>query len=728
MLIERIELENFMCYSGENSLEFSEGLNVIIGDNGYGKSKLYDAFYWVLYDKVFVSEKKEFLPTRSVKTALISDKAKRETKEGRVSASVRITFRGTGVRNSHILERRYTATVQDGELVGRNESELTIMTKELSNLNAKIVSDDDKKRQIIEKLLPAPMKDYLWFQGEQVESIIDFNKQDTLAKAINVLSDITKFDNLKELALSLSASANAEYDRELKRLSKDVNSSEKLGKEKDEILARIGVLELDESEFNDNLSRAESKCEELLGKQADAQMIKELRARQVGLQSLLSELNDQLKAEYHGFHRKMFRNKWVLKGTETFHVTFSELYNAYDSARLQKAAEFKAMISAENALVRKLQTRLPIDVPEPIYVQRMLDEEKCLVCDRVAKRDSDAWHKIAELMDREDRNNKLTESKNQTKQNFSDDFRRLYQTGLALTHRIKEIDFDIEETLKNRAAIIGKIKDADRKFKETGEEIERLLSDTSLTGDEAINILNEYVTQTRHATNFAQRLDATRQQIETERRKLDRINVQLNDLVTGDIPKWLVEKRQVLNDFAATATSTRERVFLGLISKLQKFANSLFEEMTRGNKSAKGRIELKRLPNGNFMPEIIDENGETLRGSNTSNLILVKLATIMAIVSSKSTTGQVDYYTLIADAPTSVFGEDYTIGFCKTLSKVYAQSIIMSKEFYKNLRLREELMNSPDIKLGRVYMVSPSISEAERTSRHNLATNIEALN
>ena len=57
MIIEKIELENFMCYAGkDNILEFTEGINVIIGDNGYGKSKLYDAWsiLWVkLWEDAF---------------------------------------------------------------------------------------------------------------------------------------------------------------------------------------------------------------------------------------------------------------------------------------------------------------------------------------------------------------------------------------------------------------------------------------------------------------------------------------------------------------------------------------------------------------------------------------------------------------------------------------------------------------------------------------------------
>lgn len=184
MIIKKIELDDFMCYAGkENCIEFSEGINVIIGDNGYGKSKLYDAFYWVMYDQVFVPEKKEFQSTKSVKSKLISDKAKAETENGRVSASVKITFHNLERDSMYMLERRYSISVTDGNVQEDHDGEFTIMEKELSYLNARMVTDEDKKRTILNSILPSQIKDYLWFQGEQVESIIDFNKQDTLTKA-----------------------------------------------------------------------------------------------------------------------------------------------------------------------------------------------------------------------------------------------------------------------------------------------------------------------------------------------------------------------------------------------------------------------------------------------------------------------------------------------------------------------------------------------------------------
>lgn len=728
MIIEKIDIENFMCYAGQNSMEFTEGINVIIGDNGYGKSKLYDAFYWVMYDQVFVPEKKEFQNTKSVKSKIISDKAKAEIKDGRVTASVSITFHNIEKDNVFILERKYSATLRDGLTIESNDSEFTVMKKDLSYLNAKMVNDEEEKRRIVHSILPPQIKDYLWFQGEQVESIIDFNKQDTLTKAINVLSSIKRYDELKEIATSAAKSGNSEYDREVKRLSKDLDKSEELEKQKKQVEGKIEDLIIDEKEAKENLSRAEEKAENLLSKLSDATKITEFKQRKKSVLEQIKTLNETLNEEQTSFHRKMFRNKWVLKGTGFLHEEFSTKFSTYESFKLKKAADLKAKNDIESEIQKKLQTRLPIDVPEPIYVQKMLEEEKCLVCDREAKKDSDAWNKIKELIDRPkvSSNPKITELS--TLQNFSDDFKRLYQNGLSLTHRISDIDQDITETLKKINDINGKIRLANNEMKKVDEDIQKLVSDSSQTLEDAESIVAEFSIQNKYVKDFTEKVIKITQQIEHSKKTLTSINEQLKDLVTGEIPKWLIEKKQVLNDFEEIAVSTRDRVFSNLIAQLEKEANNHYTAMTSGNKSTRGQIKLRKLPNGNFMPEITDSTGNPLLGSNTSNLILVKLAAIMAIISAKSNDGIVSFYSLITDAPTSVFGEDYTIGFCKTVSKVYRQSIIMSKEFYKNQALRTELMTNSEIKIGKVYLITPSIPETERADRKNLSTRIELLN
>ena len=163
---------------------------------------------------------------------------------------------------------------------------------------------------------------------------------------------------------------------------------------------RIADLQKDEKEIIDNLSRAEARCEELLNKQADAQKVSELQERKKGVLNLLIELNETLKEEQVSFHRKMFRNKWVLKGTDELQKLYAKKFSIYEQKKLQLAADKAARMKLEDEATNKLQTRLPFDVPEPIYVEWMLEKEKCLVCDREAKKNTEAWEKIKELLDR----------------------------------------------------------------------------------------------------------------------------------------------------------------------------------------------------------------------------------------------------------------------------------------------------------------------------------------
>jgi DNA sulfur modification protein DndD len=725
MIIEKIELENFMCYAGSNCINFKEGINVIIGDNGYGKSKLYDAFYWVMYDQIFDTEGKEFVNTRIAKSKIISDKAKANVTNGRIGTTVSITFHNLEKDNVYILERKYIINVINSQITESNDSEFTIMQKDLSYLNAKMVNDEEEKYRIMAKILPPQIKDYLWFQGEQVESIIDFKKQDTLTKAINVLSSITRYDELRDIAITSARSANCEYDRELKRLSKDFAKSEQLEKEKSELEKKNKGLLLDLNEAKDNLSKAESKCEELLNKIEDAQKINELLQVKKSVLERLKDLNNELIEEQITFYRKMFRNKWILKGTENLFNEYSQKFSTYEQLKLKLAAEKASKLKQEKASAEKLQTRLPFNVPEPNYLEWMLDKERCLVCDREAVKGSDPWHKIKELLDRPVKGSSTDDI---TKQNLNEDLKRLYQNGLSLSNRIIEIDEDINEVLKKRNSLNVKVKNVNNELKKLEDSIQKLLANSSLTTEIAKNIIDEYSVQNAYAKKFSILKERLSQQIDTNRNCLRVIEDQLKALVTGEIPKWLIEKKETLNDFEAISISTRERVFNGLITQLEKEANKHYKVMTSGNKSSRGQIVFRKLPNGNYMPEITNLEGIPLRGVNTSNLILVKLAAIMAIVSAKSGSNAVNLYTLITDAPTSVFGEDYTIGFCKTVSKVYKQSIIMSKEFYKNQTLRNELLANPEINIGKVYMITPSIIESERTNRDKLSTKIEPLN
>jgi len=718
-----------MCYAGFNRFDFKEGINVIIGDNGYGKSKLFDAFYWVMYDQCFNTSQKAFRNTSQLKKLIVSDKAIAETDQGPIMASVILTFHNTDKDSIYILERRYQVRKVGDSVMEDTESEEIVSHKEMSILNARVVTDPVKIESIKKSILPDNIKPYMWFQGEQVESIIDFNKHDTLTQAINVLSNITRFDNIIEIADSLKESSTKELNRKQRDLSKDRGESERLELDRQQILNQIKQLEIQELQVKDNLAKAEERSETLLNKQAEATKIRELEERRKSIERNLTEVQFEFNSEQVNLHKRMFTNKWVLKGTDGLFEEYSQLYNDFELKKLQKQADLKAKIKAENEMVKEMQTRLPIDVPEPIHVQTMLNAERCLVCDREAPKDSPAWLKMKELLDRSQMKLKKLEDEDQPLQNFSPDLKKLYQNGLGLSHVISRIDEDISGTFKRLQRLSTKRKSLADDLKNVEQEVNALIADTALNVSDATNLLNEYSAQNELTRRSITEVNNLEHLISRKKEGLDAINKKLSDLVVGEVPAYLNEKVKVLDEFHKVAHSTRKRVFNKLVQMLETEANKHYLEMIQGNLSARGVIRLKELSNGkNYMPELVDEQGNVLLQLNTGNIILIKLATIMAIISARQGSRDTELYTLITDAPMSVFGEDYTIGFCKTVSKVYKQSIIMSKEFYRNEDLRKKLLQDVDITLGKVYLITPSIAENERTNRNSLSTNIKALN
>lgn len=729
MIIESIELNNFMCYYDRTQFDFTEGMNVIIGDNGYGKSKLYDAFYWVMFDKCFDTNLKEWMPTKHLGRSIISDKAVHEAQDGAVKASVKITFKNLDKDSAYSIERILTARKSDDEVIVDSESEEIVIFKQLSYLEGKEITDPVEIESIKKtKILPDNIRPYMWFQGEQVESIIDFGESRSLTQAINVLSNITRFDSISQLAASWKKASSEEYQRKVRALSKDKDKSDALELERNRILEKIENLEKDELKQNDNLGNAEAETERLLNQLEDAGKIRDLEARQKLIGESMERATSDEKQERIDLHKKLFTHQWVLKGTEGLFKKYSEKFATYERNKLQKLAEEQIRLKVENQIKEELQTRLPINVPEAHHVEEMIRQKVCLVCNTPAPEGSEAYNSIVQLLERSTDSPEETENTELTKHDFSRDFQKLSQNGYSLEQVVKRVDSDIKKTFRHLKKIEKRRKASSEDWSKITAEIESIMTDSALDSSKANNILNEWQAKNDYAKKFGKDLTQTKLFLERNQQELKAIDKKLGDLVVGEIPAFLEEKKQVLEEFDQVAQSTRARVFKTLVKRLETEANKHYHEMMQGNLGTRGIIKLVESTTGNYMPRLVDENDRPLMQLNTGNIILIKLATIMAIISARQGSRDTDLYTLITDAPMSVFGEDYTIGFCKAVSKVYRQSIIMSKEFYKNKELREELLKNSEIKRGKIYMITPSIPEKERSNRNSLETKVKALN
>ena len=724
MIIQKLYLKNFMCYYGENEIEFESGINVLIGDNGYGKSKLFDAFYWVMYDQCYDTSIKKFRSTPELNESIISDKAKNETTEGKVETIVSIQLYDERNDETYTLERVLNGNVRDDKfLVASNSIERA--TKKSAFNVTQVVDDPQEIERIKKKVLPDNIKPYMWFQGEEIENIIDFRESASLTQAINILSDISKFDDIHSFSIGLSSFLQKELKKKQNSLSKNKTESSSLDARINQLSGQRYVFKEQLDKAESNYERAQSRIDDLVNSMREAEKIKDLSYDIEGLKKDYNRIHEQSKSYQIGFHKMMFKDHWVTKGTKYLFEGFAKVYSKYEDDRLERISDLKAKKKAESAIEQMLQSRLPINVPEPIYVKKMLETEHCLVCDRPAKKGSQEYESIRRLIADEMPKSKFGEKISE--HDFSQTMKSLYHSSLSIKDKTSDIDDRINKYLENTQKFSDEEEELRFEIENKEKELNNLVLDTSIDINTAKDLVNELQAQRNYSDRFNAEVNSLTLKVGNLDSQIDKLEKEFNQLVVGDVSKELLLKNQIGNDLVKITKTTRDRVYKSLVEQLENEANQHYKNMTKDNKSARGIIKFKEVK-GNYTPILVDDNNEKLLQLNTGNIILIKLATIMAIISARKSTNETDLYTLISDAPTSVFGEDYTLGFCKTISQVYNQSIIMSKEFYKNQKLREQLLQDPDIKLGKVYMITPNLDESNRTNRKQLSTNIKALN
>ena len=732
MIIKSIAIQNFQCYSGnldQNKFDFRTGLNVIIGDNGSGKSKLYDAFFWVLYDKIFDSSTRQLISTSEVGVNLASDLAKVNCHIGeKIITKVQLTLQefknNTSYPIEYLLERSFSIQKikesQDyNEPANWKVSSNSIISVEKKDiLNFKPMPGLDSFDRIVQKLIPADMSQYLWFQGEQVDSLIDFKNENSLTLAINILSDINYYDSIIKIAEKVYKQAETAYKSELTEKSKNESVSQLLTKQHEELEKLIDRDEIDLELVTKNMDYAEDFKDELLAKVKDAQELERIKSNLKSSREKINRLNDKLEVARKGFNNNLFSKQWILRNGEAFFKNYEYRLKDYDEERENKKIDHKIKLQQEAAI----KNRLPENIPNASYLKEMLAEKKCFLCDRNFEENDQAGQYLSELYE----NTKRTRVNftDIVKNDFKTFFQNLYNNGYYLkTNVISNIDNSISKELEQIESLEEQHKEAIQDHELIDQKLKHLLGTSSIGEDESKDIVRNFQQYDKDKEKFQRQKFEIEQRLSTYRKNLNEILDKMRKNVGESINPETEEKKDVLEAFYELAKSTRAMVYEEQIRRIEEEANKHFKCMTADNRSVQGKIILKKHGN-NYMPRNVDENGIELTSINDSNIILIKLSTIMAIVTAK---GKSDFHPLISDAPTSKFSDNYTIGFCNTVDDVFAQSIILSYDFYHNLALRDRLLNEVN-NLGAVYLIEPSVKEENRSNRKKLSTNITLLN
>ena len=687
MLINRITLTNFLCYYGtDNEFAFAEGLNIVLGANGYGKSKLYDAFQWVFKDGITDNSPNAapggIRKTNQVKGDLVSEKAKTDCEVGAFVES-RVVIEVEYPRNSHnyVAQKKYqlirsyrVRKTDDRTWAEPAQSEFALL--EFDIVSYKPVPEQ-KHDEILQRLIPTDVMPYVWFQGERgINRLIDTTSNNALRDVIKHLSDINRWDRYIETTEKAHKTAQNAFDIALRTSEKDRKEILGLQTDRDQLNATIKRLERLISEASQNQQAAKDQQESLLASIEFAEIIQRLtdsRNKAAAAYKAAVKEYDALEA---GLSKKLFTDHWVLLGTTSLITRFEEKLSAYDEA----TATRKANENLTRQLSEKLQIRLPENVPEPMYVRQMLEAEHCKVCDRPAPKGSDAYEAIMSLLVPE---KPAVSSADTHRQNLRPVFRQLNNTGLTLQSSIEGVEARVRQSMERLGQArtqIGLLKDElEAKERELREQ-EQLSSITN-----ARDIINSMRVASGDIEKYGSEITRLKGQQERQENLLKDITDKLNKLSEGQVPEKLRKKKDLLQDLKELAGRVKAHKYQELVSQLEDAANEHYRNINGPTGAFYGKIRFIETgtpdrADGGYRPAIVGADGREVGNLNTSLVSSLKLSIIMAIVSANKTRNYAAFYPLISDAPVSDFDVVKTLTFFQETARTFRQSIVIVKE------------------------------------------------
>lgn len=671
MKINSITIKNFQSYYGEQTIEFGDGLNLIIGNGGKGKSKLFNAFYWVLFGKIYVTSEgwctTDNLYQSSHKALhnyeYFNKKALSEAKvDGKISCSVLLELEDDK-GNNFIIERQASTIRQPQSEWDRPESwsqpvaslkvtyDVPTGTKSVNG----IIADG-----VVSDLFPEGIRGYIWFQGESLDSLINFRNRQNLKEAVRHISYYPFYEKLTAIIREAKNKIAKQEVRKLTEVNKQNNEAKAL-------LARIRMLRERIQIEEDNKKKHQQNIELIQVALADDESKMEGLA---GFSNLISDydncekeiirLNNRL-TELDTEQRRLLPSLWLLRGIDGMIEQSKQIISSH--------------VEEESSLPEKKY----IDEPSRIKLEEILNKDhRCFVCGSPV--DEAHPHAVEWIMNRlkmqEEYYKELEDYRNNME--FSKQFNmfvgKIQDYPDYLLRSLKGIDKQYQDIADDEEKLIAlRKKQHDKK-----NELEKKIED----------VKRKYgVDPHKEASNVPRlttSIKASRSNLEKERKLLNscistikEYNMHLEEAErnlgsssgTSAITKVAETEWKNISIFLESiCQDVQEKARKELISKIQIRANEFYDKFTEHDRGYKGRIEIND-----------DYTISFDAGLNTSHEDRKKMSIINALLSlNQEAIGT--YYPFISDAPTSSFDPSTTHKYLMGIKDIFHQTIIMTKD------------------------------------------------
>ena len=677
MKLNKIIIKNFRSYYGENCFELSDGLTLVIGDNGDGKTTFFEALEW-LFD-TSKDNKSE---------SNISEMRKAEMGIGDSDeVSVTMTFDHRGEKE--ICKK----------FIFEKDTNGSVRTRDFSFVGYEIVGAERYKRDgkiLLESCFDTVIRRYCLFKGERELNVFDNNT--ALKTLVDTFSGIKQFDNLVELTTYFEQQSDNLVTKELKKDKKQEVVIKRLEYELSKVQSDISDVRHDISIKEKAVSDYETRLRVLEENQDACENLQDINARIEQKKIEQRRLMGYINLDYNAM---LLDDMWILRAFPSILSEYQKKVSSLsrEKRKLQKAEDERIAIEkGKQEAIKEIQklandaTPLPWNLPDKETMQEMIDDEICKVCGRPAEKGSDAYNfMVNKLNEYLDHIRKESESAKQQEALVKPLFENTYINELHT--RSIQLSGDTEQELMGLATAIAdrlsivqsRKQDLERVNKDLTEaedaKMQLLIQTPDLTEEMLIKNFKDFKglsDSSKRASLDLQELNHELEVLEAQKQELKERQNQIvpSNGIVRVYQKVHITLERIMKAFEAAKNRNVEE----FIQTLEEQANIYLKKLNADD--FRGVIKIKRTADGSARINLYSSNDTLIANPGGAQKTTMYMSVLFAI--SKITTLKRDEdYPLIFDAPTSSFGEFKEDIFYNIIDNIDKQCVIFTKDLLR---------------------------------------------
>lgn len=657
-----------MCYYDTKTFEFADGLNIILGHNGDGKSTIFTAFNWIFdqYSHLNLTE-------------VYSKKRYSEILENE-SFDVYVECIVTQFNEEYKITKSFTVTkYANNTNISRIKEE--IWRKDLSTGDKSL--DSRTISRLSQQVFPEAFRNFSMFETET--DALKIVEGEQLADLVKNFSNAKHYEKLDEVMESFAERADKQFRRESKA---DKAAQDAI----DEIDKKIEAAKKEIKNFTERIEEDEKgrdfysdKITELVKNLTISEDYKKIEEQIEKLNSEIERARSENKSR-NRFTDKIFDQFYILKGFDKIISDFSNKVNNLRQEKNRVDNEERNKFAKEKLELENGSTPFPPGFPSVEILKEILKDDICKICNtKLEESAKDYINKSIKLYEESKKKVKELEMPMIFPNNFIDEFQIIDRTiqlkpeKYSADRIVEEIEFDIKRISENNI----KISEYNKKISDLETEKKDLLAKIpNISESEIKNIRLNHEKYSNEKDILVGKIGENKTKLENKNTYLQELhktrNKTLSQFKESDFKQSTVEVLSTLSEIAKTVKEDEYKKFLKVLSER---ATKYLKQINVGEIT--GKIELYKKNDKEVTYKSLNEDNSIRSSLEDSGALQISkpLSILFAIADIASETADNETYPMIFDAPTGRYSPDREQEFFKVLKATKKQRIVVTLRF-----------------------------------------------